>query len=164
MKERIKKAYDFAVEKHGYQKYGDRPYIVHLQDVYDELVNHGITETKILVAAWLHDVIEDTSANYNEVKRKFSEGVAEIVYACTDDLGKDREERHGSNWPRLKENPEAVIVKQADLIANARACARDNAKRFQLYQDEYPAFRHYFQERLLGDERLWVTLDQILNV
>jgi len=76
MHELIQKASDYAIEKHGNQKYGGEiAYHKHLEEVYKVLLRFGFTEEKdldILIASFLHDIIEDTATSYSDVKRIFS--------------------------------------------------------------------------------------------
>jgi (p)ppGpp synthase/HD superfamily hydrolase len=53
----INKAKEFAIKHHGEQKYGDRPYSFHLDQVVSYLVPYGETAQ---VIGYLHDVVEDT--------------------------------------------------------------------------------------------------------
>jgi len=93
-------AADFAEERHAGQKYGDDPYIVHLDQVVHQaaralgrlptpLREHGRI---IYAACWLHDVVEDGRATLDEVLARFGEEVAAIVWACTVE-GKNRTEK-----------------------------------------------------------------------
>lgn len=83
----------FAAEKHRNQKYGNRPYFNHLEQVVTTLERFRISNPHLLAAGFLHDVIEDTDASYNDVKKVTNTVVAELVYAVTDELGRNRKER-----------------------------------------------------------------------
>jgi len=74
-------AIDFAEEMHKGQvrKVSQKPYVVHPKAVYSILKSFGITDKITLVAAWLHDTIEDTTATYNIIKKKFNKEVADLV-------------------------------------------------------------------------------------
>lgn len=95
-------AYRFAHERHRGQTYGDKSYAEgHLLPVAQVLYklfsgreNIGFDfwlsmnelperERQVLAAAFLHDVVEDTSTSLSEVKRKFGERVAKIVDLVT---------------------------------------------------------------------------------
>lgn len=74
-------AIDFAEQMHkGQFRKGDKkPYVVHPKAVYNILKSFGVKDKVLLVAAWLHDTIEDTTATYNIIKKKFNKEVANLV-------------------------------------------------------------------------------------
>ena len=78
-------AIDFAEKMHkGQIRKGDKkPYVVHPKAVYNILKSFGIKDRVLLVAAWLHDTIEDTTATFNIIKRKFNKEVANLVKAVS---------------------------------------------------------------------------------
>lgn len=77
----LDQAIEFAEQMHkGQFRKGDKkPYIVHPKAVYSILKSFNVKDKILLVAAWLHDTIEDTSATYNIIKKKFNKEVAELV-------------------------------------------------------------------------------------
>ena len=85
----ITRALHFAAERHSNQRRKGRaqePYINHLAEV-AELVGHA-TEGKdanLVVAALLHDTIEDTATLPEELASIFNRDVAELVQEVTDD-------------------------------------------------------------------------------
>jgi GTP pyrophosphokinase len=78
-------AAEFAQDMHkGQIRKGDqKPYAVHPQAVYAILKSFKAKDRVLLVAAWLHDTIEDTTATYNAIKKKFNKEVADIVKAVS---------------------------------------------------------------------------------
>ena len=158
----VASAEKFAVDAHGSQLYGGKlPYVVHLRDVAMVLAEFGHTDDILQSAAYLHDTLEDTSAKYSDVKEIFGEEIAEIVYAVTDELGRNRIERHRKTYPKIKQIPKATIVKLADRIANTRASVADegNTRKLDMYRKEYKYFRG-----VLHDDRnveMWEELDRL---
>lgn len=140
----VRRAFLFALRYHGTQKYGYDPYMVHLFDVYNVLIEFGHDDNDLLVVALLHDIIEDTLANYADVLVAFGERVAEAVYACTDSLGRNRKERKKETLARLidfsRKTPDALTVKLADWIANVRDAHRHTPNKLQMYRKEWPDF------------------------
>ena len=133
-------AREFAQKAHGDQKYGDQPYVVHLAAVRTALAEFGFTGD-LLVAAWLHDVLEDTKTRYVELDRAFGLDVAMLVVAVTG-YGKNRKERNANVYEKLRMGPRAIPLKLADRIANMRQCVKDkNASLLAMYQGEYREFR-----------------------
>ncbi|MDA8142023.1 MAG: HD domain-containing protein, partial [Desulfobacteraceae bacterium] len=67
MNDLIRKARQYATEAHQgidhFRKYTHQPYQVHLQAV-AKLVAQFSDDPKMIAAAWLHDVVEDTSATF----------------------------------------------------------------------------------------------------
>ena len=82
-KEIIKEAYDFAYEKHCNQKRkSGEPYIIHPLFVSYVVSKMGL-DVVTISAALLHDVIEDTTATYDDVYQKFGEEIAGVVEGVT---------------------------------------------------------------------------------
>lgn len=117
---KVKEAAYFAISKHGNQTYDGFPYYYHLEQVVDVLKEFEFTEDKYIISGYLHDVMEDYDASYNDVKDLFGDDIAEIVYAVTDELGRNRKERKFKTYPKIKANKDAIIVKLADRLANVR--------------------------------------------
>lgn len=79
----IRKAYDYAVEKHGDQcRKSGEPYIIHPLNVAYILSGLGL-DAETICAALLHDVVEDTDATRNDLVREFGEDVAVLVDGVT---------------------------------------------------------------------------------
>lgn len=120
-------AYDLATEAHKNQKRmsGD-PYIVHPIGVVGILAGLHMDD-KCLAAAFLHDVVEDTSITLDEVKEKFGDEVAQLVDGVTK-LGKieyvSKEERQIENYRKMflamARDIRVVIIKLADRLHNMR--------------------------------------------
>ena len=78
-KELVQKAYNFAYNAHKDQKReSGEPYIIHPLEVACILADMGM-DTSTIVAGLLHDVIEDTCYNYEDIKKEFGSEVAELV-------------------------------------------------------------------------------------
>ena len=119
----ILKALRFAAEKHNDQRRRDSkssPYINHPIQVAETLWRVGdVRDTALLVAAILHDTIEDTDVTPDEIRREFGEEVLELVLEVTDDKSLPKEVRKQLqivNAP--KKSPRAKMLKLADKICN----------------------------------------------
>lgn len=135
MASNIKSAREFALKWHGEQMYGEYPYIKHLDDVYQILlVKHP--EEKFLVAAYLHDILEDTDCTLKQVQDNFGKEVAELVFSVTT-RGKNRKERMKDLVEKLTIHPEAIPLKLADRYANMSNCS-DNPELLNMYIKEIP--------------------------
>ena len=86
---RVISAISFAADKHRNQRRKDieaSPYINHPIALANILANEaGIEDEKVLVAAILHDTIEDTETTAQELADLFGDDVAAIVLEVTDD-------------------------------------------------------------------------------
>ncbi|XP_077420789.1 guanosine-3',5'-bis(diphosphate) 3'-pyrophosphohydrolase MESH1 [Vanacampus margaritifer] len=116
---------NFAAEKHRNQRRKDTeqtPYINHPIGV-ARILSHeaGITDIVVLQAALLHDTLEDTDTNPEELETKFGQIVACIVQEVTDDKSLPKQERkrlqveHASHCSH-----QAKLVKLADKLYNLR--------------------------------------------
>lgn len=161
-----------AHELLGRKTYGDYSYLYHLSMVESALLAAGVQIAdkiggQLLIAAWLHDTIEDAGISYRDVARQFGEDVAEIVRSVTNDIrGRNRHERHLSVVPELLKNPLGRILKLADRLANTTAA---NDRMRALYIKEYPQFRTELfgtgnnneGDYLAIETRLWSGLDTL---
>jgi (p)ppGpp synthase/HD superfamily hydrolase len=158
-----RKAFLLAVEKHKHQKYGNNPYIVHLYDVVNVLIEFGYAYNNLLAAAWLHDCIEDTDANYNDIRQATNKNVAEIVLALTDEIGRNRKERKEKTLPKLVMFPDALAIKLADIIANCRDAKQSNSNLLKMYKKEFPGFKEKCYVFEHGFDEMWNEIKEILE-
>lgn len=131
-------ARDFAIKAHGEQKYGDEPYIVHLDAVAAILRGWGVTEGDLIDAAYLHDVLEDTDTGQHDLIERFGLRVTHIVEGCTG-RGFSRAEAMASIYQKVATNGNAAVVKLADRIANVEAAER-GSRHAERYLSEHRAF------------------------
>ncbi len=148
----------FAEAAHGGQKYGDAPYVKHLGQVRAVLADFGYGGA-LGVAAWLHDVLEDTRAQKAEIESRFGADVAQLVWAVTGE-GADRKEHNATAYAKIRALPAAAILKLADRIANVEA-SRDVPKKLALYRSEWAAFRKALGD--IGDPRMWARLERAIG-
>jgi (p)ppGpp synthase/HD superfamily hydrolase len=96
---------------------------------------------QIILAAWGHDLIEDTRVSYNDVKEVLGFGAAEIIYACTNEKGKNRKERANDKYYEgIRNTPGAVFVKLCDRIANVQYSKLTSSRMFEMYKKELDSF------------------------
>jgi guanosine-3',5'-bis(diphosphate) 3'-pyrophosphohydrolase len=118
----ILRACVFATQKHeGQQRHDSNgtPYIFHPIQVYELLVEAGITDSDTLVAALLHDTVEDTKTSMDEIAKLFGDAVARIVGECSDDKSLAKEVRKQVQLDKAaKASLGAQLVKLADKYAN----------------------------------------------
>ena len=151
------------------QMYDDTlPYGFHLRLTAACVSRYGYevarTEADVLIlyaAAYLHDTIEDARMSYNDVRRflgafndvdfpadvdarrSFEEQVPEIVYALTNEKGRNRAERASeAYYAGIRSTRFASFVKMCDRLANIRYSTMFvfANRMLDVYREEYPAF------------------------
>ena len=118
---------EFAIQKHGSQMYGDKPYVYHLDQVAEEVekLHHrqsSITSKILQDVAFLHDSLEDTDTTINEIEKIFGNTVAEAVTLLTKRSGL----RYDYYIRDIKRNFYALGVKIADTRCNLKQSIIDN--------------------------------------
>jgi (p)ppGpp synthase/HD superfamily hydrolase len=92
---------------------------------------------KLKYAAFGHDLIEDTRVTYNDVKEKMGEEVADIIYALTNEKGKNRKERGNEKYYEgIRNTKGAVFIKLCDRIANVQYSKMTGSRMFEMYKKE----------------------------
>ena len=96
-----------------------KPVILHSIRVGLNLYNLGCPRD-IVVAALLHDILEDTDTSPDDIKKKFGEKIARLIQSCSfNDKIADKTERYKEATTRcLAAGKEALIIKAADFINN----------------------------------------------
>lgn len=112
------------------------PYLCHPLEVLQTLRYANVTDEAILIAAVLHDVVEETPATLADVQARFGDRVAELVGEVTRDeptpdetAGMDAEEIYVLRTDRLmaeiaRMSPSAHAIKLADRLSNLREAKR----------------------------------------
>jgi guanosine-3',5'-bis(diphosphate) 3'-pyrophosphohydrolase len=112
----------FAAERHRDQRRKGKdasPYINHPLALASLLAGRGEHDPTLLMAALLHDTVEDTATSFEDIERAFGAEVADIVREVTDDKTLPKAERkrlqieHAAHLSRR-----AKLVKLADKICN----------------------------------------------
>lgn len=125
--EQIYKAYLFAANAHqGQQRRSGDPYIVHPLAV-AQLLGEMRMDAQTIVAAILHDVIEDTPTDKATIAKEFSNEVAELVDGVsklTQAQFKTRAEAQAENFRKMllamAKDIRVIIIKLADRLHNMR--------------------------------------------
>lgn len=116
MIEIVEKAYTYAKEKHGetLDNDGQNFFEAHPAKVADLITIVAPTDYNLIAAAYLHDVVEDTNATYEDLIREFNQDVADLVMEVTHEGQKDSK---GYYFPRLK-TQRGIVLKFADRLSN----------------------------------------------
>ena len=123
----IKKAFELCTEAHkGQYRFSHEEYYVHPLSVAFILLKMGM-DSESIIAALLHDVIEDTKVTHEDVEKDFGSSVANLVEGVTK-LGKiqftSKEEFQAENLRKMfmamNEDIRVIIIKLADRLHNMR--------------------------------------------
>lgn len=136
-------ALEFATEKHKDQvrKYTGEPYINHCIEVVEILERHGVTSETAKMAAVLHDTVEDTNTNFQELSDLFGKEVAAIVFFLTNVATQEqgnRKTRFMLNCSHILNSPYplSLAIKCADLISNTRTIVERDPDFAKVYLEE----------------------------
>ena len=164
----LEPAHEFASERHAGQTYGMQSYVNgHLAEVVHILGYSGFRDDpEMLRAGWCHDIVEDTRTTIDEVRARFGDRVAHLVWAVTNEPGTNRKERALLTYPKIRAaGPDAVALKLCDRIANVRSCWDLRDARLFMYYKEYSEFRGALRRPEDGARvrALWEHLDKLLG-
>ena len=124
---KIISAYEFAAKAHeGQKRSSGQDYIIHPLAVAYTVLELGM-DTDTVCAALLHDVVEDTPATLEDLKKRFGQDVAMLVDGVTK-LGKipvfNREEQQAENIRKIllamSQDIRVMIIKLCDRLHNMR--------------------------------------------
>lgn len=137
------------------QTYDGKPYYVHLNNVVAEVMAYAEDEIPdedipvIVFGAFFHDAIEDARLTYNDVikiaKEYMPEDKAylatEIVYALTNEKGKNRAERANDKYYLgIRSTQYASFIKMADRLANLKYAISSESRMVSAYRKELDHF------------------------
>lgn len=151
----IRNAIKFAAEKHKGQerKTSELPYVVHPLEVAFIISKYKSSKRldELMVAAILHDTLEDTETNFIEISTEFTPLVASLVLELTSDI--DEIKRVGKN-EYLKNklvglSNYALLLKLADRLANISDTPKDSYK-----EDTRELIEHIELKRILTKSQL----------
>src|ERR1043166_5423490 len=121
----IMQAADFAARRHAGQRrkgVAGEPYVNHLIEVAALLAEAtGGNDTALIAGALLHDTLEDTATEDEELEKQFGPEIAALVAAVTDDKSlpkAERKRRQIESAPGA--TPRAKLLKIADKTSNVR--------------------------------------------
>ena len=124
---KIEEAFEFAKRLHeGQYRISEEPYIIHPVEVAKILVDLKV-DSHTLMAAFLHDILEDTDTKPEEIEERFGKDVLSLVQGVTK-LSKlqfkSNEERQAENFRRLfiamANDIRVIFLKLADRLHNMR--------------------------------------------
>lgn len=123
----IREAAEFAAKAHAgaFRKGSGIPYIYHPREV--ALITALMTDDEeVIAAAYLHDVLEDTSVTEEDIREAFGGRVLELVKVETENKALCWSDRKAATVQHLAEAPmEVKLLTLADKLSNMRSTARD---------------------------------------
>lgn len=151
----VERARNYAIKFHGDQKFGNYPYVFHLDMVHEIAVKFNLGEL-YEIAAYLHDLIEDTAVTKQDLKNNFGQEAAEIVF-CVSGFGENRKEKQKDIYEKLQYNIQAINLKMCDRLANLIASKINKPKLFETYVKEYDSLNldYIFAQ---GDKNLYLAI------
>ncbi len=166
------------LHKNQVRKTSNNPYIAHLLWVAGLIIENGGSEEQA-IAALLHDSIEDQGVTVEEITRRFSQEVADLVDAVTESYSHPKPEwieRKNLYLDKLRgSSREAVLISLADKLHNARALEEGlYAHGEGMWEQFFKSRKHetyWFYQELMAvyrdkgfeDNWLFIELDRLLQ-
>ncbi|TAH53481.1 MAG: HD domain-containing protein [Chloroflexota bacterium] len=162
---RLFDAIEFAARAHRgqFRKASPLPYILHPLSVARILIECDASE-EIVIAALLHDVVEDTNVTLEQVRGAFGDNVARLVQGMSEPNRKDTwENRKRGTLEFLETAPQDILlIELADKLDNIREIGKDIARegdvvwqRFNRGRDQqawlYEQFADLFLRRMQNE-------------
>lgn len=135
---RIAAALMYALDKHASQKRRDgSPYIAHPIRVAESLRSiAGVTDPEVIMAALMHDLIEDTDCEYDDLRGRFGTRVADLVAVLSGDMRLPKPQRRAEVIERVRGAVvEAKTIRLADRLDNLLDMAGFSVTRKTEYLD-----------------------------
>lgn len=140
----VEKARAFAIAAHSAvgqrRKYSNEPYWKHCEEVASLASTCDSATDEMLAAAFLHDVIEDTSIGISVIEEEFGEVIGHYVWKLTEQTRPEdgnRAKRKSIERSRLADAPADVqTIKLADLISNTRSIVQYDPDFAKVYLNE----------------------------
>jgi len=149
----MRRAATLARRAHAGQRRDDgAPFVTHPHAVARILRDEiGVRDERMLAAALLHDVLEDTPVRRAELDRVVGPVVSGWVHGLTKQVrdGEPRDDRIGRDLRRVRDaGPEAVVVKIADRMHNLRTIhgCRDARKRRRFLDETRRLYLPFFED------------------
>ncbi len=153
----IAKSYAINCHKQTNHLYDGQPYEIHLEMVVKYLLQfkHLVSPQNLdnlIAAAWCHDVIEDCRETYNDVLKVTNKGVAELVYALTNEKGRNREERANDKYYQgIRDYEDAGLLKICDRLANLEYSISKGSSMADKYKKENEKFEKSIYDKKYVD-------------
>jgi len=120
--DKLLQAYNLASKSHeGQKRKSGEPYFNHCVEVLKVLHDEwGITQEKYLIAALLHDTVEDTGITHDQIKSEFGDEVGELIGGVTKLSNGTDKDSISKVLDKSYINPGVAVIKLADRLHNMR--------------------------------------------
>lgn len=171
-KDSIDRARALAAKAHYGHRYGNFPYIVHLDATanvayrYRDLLDPQIALNALYMGCYLHDAIEDTGLSGSSISKylgntEFAESIVSAIFSCTAPRDcANRKERMNQICLQIRGRYLATAIKLCDRIANIEHGLEHNSPQVEMYLQEMSEFKAKAQVPGVCDA-LWNKLDQL---
>jgi (p)ppGpp synthase/HD superfamily hydrolase len=162
----IARAADFAARVHVGQRrkgHAQEPYINHLAEVAALLAEvTGGQDADLIAAGWLHDTLEDTDTEREELEARFGPRIAAIVAEVTDDKSLVKAERKRLQVETAPhKSVQARLLKIADKTSNLRALTSSPPSGWDL--ERRTAYVHWAEAVVAGCRGLNAELERVFD-
>lgn len=166
----IIEAYDIAKEAHKLQQrsYTHSAYIIHPMEIASYLSSISHVTKDEVIAALLHDVVEDCGFSLKELGQNFGEKVEHHITYLTDIATKEdgnRDKRTALNFEHFKKSiDETKNIKALDIISNSRTILICDSRFSVDYIKPLAYMNHYFQEHNAVDSSVKELLTTMITL
>jgi (p)ppGpp synthase/HD superfamily hydrolase len=145
------------------RKYTNEPYIVHPEAV-ARIVSSVTDDSVMLAAAWLHDVVEDTTVTIDMIEVGFGHDIADLVSDVTNITRKSDGNRRIRKEIERKHlaaaSPKAKTIKLADMLDNLLSIIEYDPNFALIYVMEKRALLEVLVE---GDKSLYLAVKKMID-
>ncbi len=142
---------------HNNQKYGNKPYSFHLEEVsslvkkyvrryFSNGKDHNKKTIDIISASFLHDSLEDTNLKFSDILCFTNNEIANYVELLTNSEGKNKREITINTLKKMKKSKEAVFIKLCDRICNMRNSKKNLPSLFKKYKEDLKVYNKELHE------------------
>ena len=151
-------------------------YFVHIDMVIENLLKYCRVFTSVedatntLYAGFTHDLMEDAKQTWNDINKVCGKEIADITLSVTDVPAENRLMKHLLTMGKTVRDHRAIILKMADMLANATYSRDTGSSMYKKYVAEYEYRRPIFQMALAWHkdylnqvplDELWKELDEV---
>ena len=157
----IEKAICFLVTEYQRSGHNSKPVILHSLKIAFYLMQNNYSE-EIIIAAILHDLIEDSDVISEMIRKEFGEKVSKLVNSLTfTDRTTNLIEMHENICDQINQMPhDALIIKAADLLDNVAYYYNTSAEMKEYLISNLKYFIKYSQSKI-GNEVVWQELQNL---
>ena len=159
---KLKLAYSIAKKEHfGQKKFGIYPYIIHPLSVYNFIVQKlKIRNINILIAALLHDTVEDGKLSFLDIQKMFGSEVTAIIKAVTR-IPKTKESEQQKTLAKIKHFNKFIAKGSYEIQIVGIADKYDNIKNMNFIQPGNPNYKK--RSRWIREAKKFIPIAKNIN-